>query len=348
MIIGFDAKRYYHNRTGLGNYSRRLVNGLASSFPQDTLLLYDSCAPYPPSGANNILTGSYTGYWSLYWRRRGIASDIRKDGIQVYHGLSNELPWAKLTGIKKVVTIHDIIFKAYPHFFPLIDREIYDLKTSQACSSADHIIAVSMHTAKDLMHYYKVPENKITVIYPPLSSTISAKANNTETYWLYVGTVEERKDIYTLIKAYREGQMMEVPLWIVGRGGSYLRKMKLLAKEWGLENRIYFKEDVSQEALPQVYQSALAVIYPSRYEGFGMPVAEALQYGKTVITTSSSSLPEAGGDAAFYFKAGQYTELTVLMKEVLRGLRMTPVKIKAQLQRFSPENTILPVRKIYE
>jgi len=347
MIIGFDAKRYYHNRTGLGNYSRRMVNGLASFFPQDSLLLYDSYPPHPLPSAKNILNGSYSGYWPHYWRRRGIASDIQKDGIQVYHGLSNELPWAKLTGIKKVVTIHDIIFKIYPHFFPVIDRKIYDLKTSQACSAADIIIAVSMHTAKDLMHYYQVPENKIVVIYPPLYPSISANENNTENYWLYVGTVEERKDIYTLIKAYRESRM-ELPLWIVGRGGSYLHKMKALSKNWGLANRIFFKEDISLEALPQLYQSALAVIYPSRYEGFGMPVAEALQYGKTVITTSSSSLTEAGGDAALYFNAGQYAELAVMMKEVMHGLRMSPQKIKAQIARFSPENTILPVRKIYE
>lgn len=314
MKIGFDAKRLLNNYTGLGNYSRTLVKNIAINFPLHKIYLY----------ATHINKNSETSIFydnkifSLYiaksffksiWRSFGIVNQLIKDKIEIYHGLSNELPFGiKKTGIKTVVTIHDLIFKIYPKSYPLFDRIIYDSKFRYACNTADKIIAISEQTKKDIIRFYNVPEDKIEVVYQSCHeqffNTISTSKNELKKYNipskynLYVGSVNERKNLKTLIHAYKLLHKNDlIPLVIIGKGKIYKQECIELIKHSNLESSFIWVNNLHDvRHLQLTYLNANCFIYPSLYEGFGIPIIEALLCGTPVITSNISSLPEAAGE----------------------------------------------------
>ena len=166
MKVGFDAKRYFNNQTGLGNYSRWLIDGITTS-QQVTPLLFTKKVTYDKHQIQ-----SPSGFWKKVpslWRVFKLSDEIRKSNLKVFHGLSNELPYGihRLDSIKKIVTIHDLIFKRYPNTYPIIDRLIYNKKVNYAQKVADVIIVPSIQTKNDLHQYYGTSRDKIKVV--PLS-----------------------------------------------------------------------------------------------------------------------------------------------------------------------------------
>ena len=205
LKIGFDAKRIVRNGTGLGSYGRTLVNDLAS-YPLE-LRLYA-----PDQGREQLRqqirlqenvsfcypAPSKLPFHKALWRSKGIVSDLKRDGIQVFHGLSGELPIGiHQSGIKSVVTIHDLIFLRHPEFYHWIDTKIYGWKFRQTMREADHIIAISECTKRDILAYSEVDERKISVIYqscaPKFTVPASPLSPSTSRYILSVGSIEARK-----------------------------------------------------------------------------------------------------------------------------------------------------------
>ena len=313
LKIGFDAKRIVRNGTGLGSYGRTLVNDLAS-YPLE-LRLYA-----PDQGRDELrqqirqqenVSFCYPAQSALpfskaLWRSKGIVSDLKRDGIQVFHGLSGELPIGiRQSGIKSVVTIHDLIFLRHPEFYHWIDTKIYAWKFRQTLREADHIIAISECTKRDILAYGKVDERKISVIYqscaPKFSVSQSAMPSNR--YILSVGSIEARKNILLAVKALP--YLPEaVSLVIVGRHTPYTDEVIAYAKKEGLTHRIKIMHGVSDEELPKLYAGAEAFVYPSRYEGFGIPIIEAISCGLPVVACTGSCLEEAGGPDALYVGRG--------------------------------------------
>ena len=167
MRIAFDAKRIFNNQTGLGNYSRTLVDNLRQFYPAEDYLL---CTPNLPNQANKYTTQfktlTPTTSFKHIWRSYSIKKDLEREGIDLYHGMSNEIPfWLKKT--KTVVTIHDVIFKVLPTTYPQLDRWLYEEKTRYACKHADIIIAISEQTKQDLIQFYQVAPPRIKVIHQP-------------------------------------------------------------------------------------------------------------------------------------------------------------------------------------
>ena len=178
MKIGFDAKRITHNATGLGSYGRTLVNALADVAPDDCQLLL-----YTPDKGREELCRQVQISDSMrfaypqkklpkwLWRSKGIVNDLQRDHIDIFHGLSGELPWGiRKAAIGSVVTIHDLIFLRHPEYYSRIDRLIYRRKFLQTVSEADRIIAISECTKRDIMHYADVDEAKISVVYQACST----------------------------------------------------------------------------------------------------------------------------------------------------------------------------------
>lgn len=321
MKIGFDAKRLFHNQTGLGNYSRTLVSDVQSFFPQNEYHLYTSFQKEIHSSLAFLDKTKYQihnskNWFKSYWRTKSIVSDLIRDQLDLYHGLSNELPIGLSdTKIKSIVTIHDLIFKVYPQTYPLIDRFIYDLKFRHSCAFADKILAISEHTKKDIIRFYHIDPSKIEVVYQACNPcfgekieflsqpNIHIKNKLPKEYLLYVGSIETRKNLLTLIDAYQFIPTdLQLPLIVVGRGKSYKSKVLERINQLNIEHLITWLDKISSDQeLSQLYQGAAAFIYPSLYEGFGIPIVEALLSKTPVITSNVSSLPEAGGPDSFYF-----------------------------------------------
>lgn len=317
LTIGYEAKRVFHNQTGLGNYSRDLVRILNRFFPENEYLLYN---PKPAKKqlftieSETISEKRPTGWFNRkfynIWRQRTIVSDLKKDGVQLFHGLSGELPSGlQQAGIKSTVTIHDLIFMRYPQFYSFFDRKIHFYKFKKAAKNADRVIAISEQTKRDIVQYLNIPESKIEVIYQGCQNVfketftdqekkaVTAKYNLPEQFVLNVGTVEIRKNVLEVVKAIRN---IDTHLIIIGGETPYTQTVKQYIQEHQMENKVSFLKGLSSRELAIVYQLATVFIYPSLFEGFGIPIIEAL-YSKTpVITSDSGVFPEAGGPDSVY------------------------------------------------
>lgn len=346
MNIGFDAKRAFHNSTGLGHYSRTLIRSLSEFFPEHQYYLFNpkKADLFEITGSNihEVLPEQFLHKLvSAAWRTSWVRSDLQKYAIDLYHGLSNEIPMKlSSTGIKSVVTIHDLIFERHPEQYSRIDTEIYRRKYKYACQQADRIIAISEQTKKDLIDIYAVAAEKIDVCYqscnPAFAVQVGAeekkkirdKYDLPEKYFLYVGSVISRKNLLSICKAiFLMRNDFNIPLVVIGNGGSYKQKVKDYLKQSGMENRVIFLSEnalanvsssfLRAEDFPAIYQMAVAMIYPSFFEGFGIPVLEALFSRLPVITSNVSCLPEAGGDGACYVDPNSAGEIGEWMKKIL-------------------------------
>lgn len=309
MIIAYDAKRLFHNSSGLGNYSRDLVRIMASYFPENWLFLLNKKSS---ERGKDILSFPNVEFIEV---SKGImarqlnmgkkAQEIRAD---IFHGLSGELPLKWLNqDIKKVVTIHDLIFERYPQFYSFFDRKIHFWKFKKAAEIADKVIAISEQTKKDIIQFLNIPEEKIEVIYQGCHQAFKEIPNKAfikevkekfqipDRFILNVGTIEERKNLHTVIKALAG---TKIPLVVVGKKTQYY---KTVAREIEKNKvQVLFLEGISMHELAVLYRLADIFVYPSLFEGFGIPVIEALFSETVVVTSNTSCLPEAGGPDSVY------------------------------------------------
>lgn len=345
MNIGFDAKRAFHNQTGLGHYSRTLIRSLSEYFPGHQYYLFN---PKPSSlfalDAPNIHevqpAGLFSRIFRSAWRSGRVTKDLKKLKIDLYHGLSHEIPFGiEKTGIRSVVTIHDLIHERFPEQYNPLDVRIYTKKYKNACAHADKVIAISKQTKQDLVDLYKVPEEKIVVCYqscnPAFGKVVSEEEkqrvkkiyNLPDEFFLSVGSVIERKNLLNVCKAmFLLRNELDIPLVVIGGGTKYKQQVKDYVKQNGLDRKVIFLSDQEEARssaafrsatdFPAIYQSATAMLYPSFFEGFGIPVLEALWSKLPVITSNVSCLPEAGGDAAYYVNPNSAEEIAAGMKKI--------------------------------
>ena len=368
MKIGYDAKRLFTNFTGLGNYSRSLVGQYHHAFPEDELFLFtpdikdeQRTKPFIDNSAFQILQPK--GFQPL-WRSLDIVKDISQSGIQVYHGLSHELPigLSKLD-IKKVVTIHDLIFKYYPNDNSWFDRRIYDWKWNHACRVADTVIAISEQTKNDLVHYYNVRPEKIKIIYQSADPVFSRQVSDEmvksvklkyalpETYNLYVGSLISRKNLLSVVKAMAlMNKSARSPLVIIGNGKKYKQKIIAEAKQGQIDHLLIWLGSPTFEDFPAIYKGAQMMIYPSLYEGFGLPVIEAMHVGIPVITSNQSSLKEAGGDAAILIDPNDPHGIVEAIQKIAEDRDFAGKMVQRgyeHVKKFSPDLLLASIRNEY-
>lgn len=324
--IGFDAIRAVRNATGLGNYSRGILRALHRAQPRLDLRLY---SPLPPRAKYSDLPGELNADLQLppydttnpvsrtLWRTFRLGRAAARDRVQLYHGLSHEIPRdLPGTGIPSVLTVHDLIFEKHPRFFPLFDRLSYRWRYRWSARHADAIVAVSDQTRNDLIELYHVDPARITVIPPVCDPAFAVQATTAEHaairsryslpehYVLSVGTLEARKNHAILVEAIRQLDPATVPMLVlVGRDGGSLADLNRLISRLELDGRVRILNDVTTAHLPALMQGATLFLYPSLVEGFGMPVAEALSAGTPVIAARGGSLADAGGPASRYVAA---------------------------------------------
>ncbi|MDO5509955.1 MAG: glycosyltransferase [Weeksellaceae bacterium] len=365
MRIGFDAKRAFLNKTGLGNYSRTLLLQIFQSFPENQYVLFtpelDSEFAAEIQNFNNVKTisGENKAMASL-WRSVFLSKTLQQKKLDIYHGLSQELPFRihHFSGAK-VVTVHDLIFLRYPEGYAWIDRVIYNFKAKYACKHADLIIAISEQTKADIVHFYDIDPGKIHVVYQDCSSEFKepispetlintkTKYNLPDRYILTVGALNKRKNNDTLLRA--AAGINEIPVVIVG-SGNQKNHLENLASELGIAHRILFLGHLPDEDLPAVYKMAEVFVYPSLFEGFGIPILEALNLGVPVITGKNGVFREVAGSHALYFNQNDYKDLETQLKKMLAQNNVTrnlSEDLQNHLLQFQAEATVPKVMEVY-
>lgn len=319
MRIAFDGKRYFNNRTGLGNFSRELVHALAARFPDDEFVLFHS-KPQKFETAYKNLSLFAPKSAGIGWRSFGIAADAAKLGIDVYHGLSNEIPFGlRKHGIKSVVTIHDVIFKRYPGYYPFVDRQVYGFKTKYALKNADAVVAASNATLSDLVDYFQFPEKKGSVIYQPIipafyEHRFHVNKEASTPYFLYVSGFSDRKNHGVLVEAFKLiAKQCEWDLVLAGANGNTLNRIKRFVDHENLGHRIRIMTDLPQEQLLTVLGEASGFVYPSLFEGFGIPLAEAAAMGIPMAVSDIPVFKELAESAALYFHPNDAREVADAM-----------------------------------
>lgn len=370
MVIGYDAKRAYRNNSGLGNYSRMVIGGVADAGEARCLLYTPSLQgrhehyfDSRPDVSSRLPQGMWRCAKGL-WRSFAIGRAAGRDGVQLFHGLSHELPYGLPATVKKVVTMHDLIVLRYPEFFHPVDRLIHRWKMRHACRLADIVVAISLQTKRDLVEMMHVPEDKIRVVYQSCDpifweentaaqgdfDALKAKYNLPDKYILSVGTVEERKNQATAVRAL---SLLpdELCLVIVGRPrGSYPQQVRHIAQQCRVGHRVLFLENASFRDFPALYRHAVASVYMSLFEGFGIPVLESLCSDCPVVTSNLSSMPEAGGDAALYAEPRDYRTLAALLSRLLSdpAFRNSQIeKGRTQRLKFAPEKVSQDMLALY-
>jgi glycosyltransferase involved in cell wall biosynthesis len=371
MKIGYDGKRAVCNMTGLGNYSRLVIKSIAEEYGSD------ECCIYSPQMRDNdrlaelkllpnvswYTPDSHNGLAQALWRTRGITRTLQNDNITLFHGLSNELPLnIGNSPIASVVTIHDVIYRRMPQCYALADRLIYDYKYGQSCRIADRVIAISECTKRDVMELYGVSEDKIDIVYQGCSEIFRERVSDEKKtqikklyqlpakYIIQVGTIELRKNLELGIKALTSIPE-DIHLVAVGKGKSYKKRVLKLSEELGVAKRVHFLENIPFADLPALYQMSLAVLYPSRYEGFGIPVLEGLTSRRPVITSNVSCLPEAGGDAAFYVSPDNPRQVAEIINAIDTGeadVESAVARGIKHIKRFDNSRMASNIHAVYE
>ena len=353
MRIGFDAKRAFLNSSGLGNYSRNTINALHRFSKNNQYVLYspkikdelfENYKQFEVHSPENAFEKIFKSFWRSY-----SAKHLKSHQIELFHGLSNELP----KGIHKinvpaVVTIHDLIFIRFPQFYKAIDKKIYYSKVKYACNSAQKIIAISQQTKEDIVRFFDVNPNQIEVVYQSVSpvffewinsENLLTKYNISNNYILSVGTLEPRKNQLSLLKAIHS-EKIDIQVVFVGKPTSYEKKLNRFISENRMENQVKFLNNISENDLAGLYQLANISVYISYFEGFGLPVIESMASGCPVITSNVSCLPETAGDAAILCSPNNFNELGTQIKVLLENDNLRQELIQKGIDRaslFSPE-----------
>jgi glycosyltransferase involved in cell wall biosynthesis len=292
------------------------------------------------------------------WTLVGLSKILRNEKIDVFFSPTHYLPLSCTRN--SVIAIFDLSYLRFPKMYN--KKDLVKLKVWGGISvrKAKRIVTISESSRNDIIEAYGVKPEKVRVVYPGIKPTLPSRMSLEDMneafgikgkYILFVGTLQPRKNIAKLIEAFSDLNDKEMSLVIVGKKGWQYDQIMGAPKKFGVEERVKFLEKVSDEDLPSLYKHAEFFILPSLYEGFGLPVLEAMSYGCPVITSNISSLPEAGGDAALYVDPKDVKDITEKMNRLLEDdklRRELSEKGKEQIKKFSWEKSAKEVLAVLE
>lgn len=345
MHVVLDARYLARLQSGVGYYTQRLLGGLAAIDRENryTCVVAQDGPGLPVRQANVASWSTRVSFENHpigdLWLLGYLPLRLRALGTDVYHGPAVFLPLVKL-GYRTVVTIHDLVSFLFPETVPRKYSLYMRLMTRLAARSADRIIAVSSATKADLRRVLHVPDDKVVVIHeavgPEFREAPSAEAMESvmrryglrRPYCLFVGNLEPRKNLGRLIEAFarlrgRTGSGPGAPQLVLAGTRAWLHSGIFRAVErQGLGGEVVFPGYVPAADLPALYAAAACFVFPSVYEGFGLPVLEAMAAGAPVIASRAGAIPEVAGDAALLVDADRPAELAEAIESVLGDARL--------------------------
>ncbi len=359
MKIGIDASPIFHQRGGVGTHTLHLIENLLKLKSDHQFFLYssrlsDESFPFLTQKNIQLIYGN-----KLYLRYR-----IWKERIDIVHGTNFRLPGYGRKG--NIITIHDLALVKYPSFGKKFGGRFSFWRTKKRALRADRIIAVSKSVLEDIVQFIGAPEEKIKVIYngvdpfyfPDDNQEVFLKIRQKfgikkERYLLFTGTIEPRKNVKTVLKAFSRNKKIRKDFNLVLAGGKGWKNSDIqqFIIDEGLLEEVVITGYISREELRVLYSCASCFVFPSIYEGFGIPLLEAMACGVPVICSNSSSLPEVVGDAAITIDPHDIDGFSTGMEKIVEdeGLRKNMIlRGFERVKHFSWEETAKKTLQVYE
>lgn len=373
MTIGFDGSRVFgNNRTGTENYSYQLLKHLALIDHKNKYIVYlrpktHIEGEWPSNFCFIVLN------YPRFWTQVGLAKQTFLDKLDVLFVPSHTLPLIRRPGLKTVLTVHDLGAEYLPQAHQIKQRLYLGVMTHHQLKSATHLIAVSQATKEDIMKKVGVAPDAISVIHEGFNKNLLTKKHNKsdtkvdilkyydidkKRFFLFVGTIQPRKNLERLIKAYAaylqnyvNKTADERPLLVLAGGRGWLSdEIYNLPEALSISGYVKFLGYVPDEYLGTLYSSAEALLFPSLFEGFGLPVLEAFACHCPVMTSTSSSIPEVAGNAAVYVDPYSVESISKGINEVAnKAAREKLIKNGViQLKKFDWKKTAIETRAVLE
>jgi glycosyltransferase involved in cell wall biosynthesis len=361
MIIGIDGNEAnVGTKVGIGQYASELLKKLNEYSSSDIhFRVYLKSAPN-----EHMPTVSKSWEYRVvkpprFWTQIGLPFHLytTADKPDVFFSPTHYAP--RFCPVPSVISIMDMSFEYFPELFAKKDLHQLQSWTRYSAKNAAKILTISEASKSDIIKFYNVPEDKVVVTHLGVREVESSKYNVlsmeslqdkykiNKPYILFVGTLQPRKNIERLVEAFsklrtKNQELSNYDLVVIGKKGWLYEPILAAPKKFGVEDSVKFLDFVPDEDMPAFYKNAECYVLPSLYEGFGLPVLEAMKYDCPVITSNISSLPEAGGDAAVYFDPKDVQDITNKIAMVLSDSALQKDMIKKgreQLKKFSWEKT---------
>lgn len=372
MRVSIELQPCLKNKSGIGVYTYELTkrlekfedikfqgnifnflnrNDIDKDIP-DLILDRNICSLFPYSIYRRIWRCMPIKYNSLF-----------KNDADIYQFFNFVVP-TNISG-KVITTIHDLTYILYPETMDKKNRERLKKDMINTINRADYILTISENSKRDIIKYLNISDDKISVVYPGVDDVykiilddqyienVKKKYNINGRYLLYLGTLEPRKNIETIIKSYNhfiKSFDEDIKLVLAGKKGWLYNSIFNLVSEYGLENDVIFTDYVHDNDKSALYQGAEVFLFPSLYEGFGIPVAEAMASRTPVITSNSSSLPEVAGDSAIIIEPLDYIKISEFIKKILENSSMREKMIEngiKQVEKFNWDKSAEKLKNIY-
>ncbi|MEK7501997.1 MAG: glycosyltransferase family 1 protein [Patescibacteria group bacterium] len=374
--FGFDKETGLPNRVGSSEFCFQLLTALSIIDKKNEYFIYlptNPASDMPKEERNwHYVVFSSIKLWTLLGLSKKLFSDRNK--IDVFFSPTHYLPL--YVPCPSVISILDVSYLHFPKLFK--KKDLYQLKLwgRYSIGKAKKIITISKASKNDIIKAYGVSEDKVVVVCPGIKSEIQNSKSETNTklkmqnskslkekfgidkeFILFVGTLQPRKNIGKLIEAFSRLKTQDLrlktdlELIIVGKKGWMYEDILNAPKKFGIADRVKFLDSVTDEDLPSFYKNAICFVLPSLYEGFGLPILEAMKYGCPVITSNVSSLPEAGGDAAVYFNPESVEDIAEKIEKVISSEKLRQEMVKKgyeQVKKFSWEKTARETLKVLQ
>ncbi|TSC93474.1 MAG: group 1 glycosyl transferase [Candidatus Berkelbacteria bacterium Licking1014_7] len=349
MKIGIDIQTTLGQKTGFGFYVENLVAELKKIDRKNEYVYFA-----PKKESDLSMPGRF------YWDQFSISYRARQAKVDIFHQPSFSLPL--LFPGKVIATVHDLIAVLFAEHIPFFSRQFFGHWMPFTYHKADHIMCISEHTKKDLVKIIGVPEEKISVVYLAASEDYKpaksvkmppARLGITQPYFLHVGTLNPRKNLAFLIDVFFAiaRKYPNYQLVFTGKRGWYFEELFEQVKKLGLQKSIIFTDYLTEAEKIQLYQASFGFLFPSIYEGFGLPPLEAMKCGIPVIASNASSIPEVVGDAGILLPPDDKIEWVKAISNLIQrhNLRQTMmIKGFQQAQKFSWRRNASETLEIYE
>lgn len=365
MRIGIDARLTYHQKAGISRYTLHLISELAEMDRENDYLIFQHRKHTTPLVSAPNFTRK-TLYSPVHNRLEQpmLWLEMRLHQLDLLH--STDFIPPLYSRVPSVITVHDLAFLRWPHFLTE-DNAAYYSQIDRGVRRAQHVIVPSHSTKNDVISHLGVPDNKISVIYEaaaplyrpipvaPALADLQQRYNIPDKYMLFVSTIEPRKNIEGLLRAFhhlrQKYNVHDVGLVLAGKPGWLYEEIYRTAEELGLQESAFFIGRVTDEDLHKLYVAAQVHLHPALYEGFGLPPLEAMACGTPTIVSNTSSLPEVVGDAALTVNPQNWEEIAVAMHRVLSSPDLREELRQKGMQRaaiFSWQRAAAETLAVYE